>query len=251
MKIYEKTYNKLSELNISDKDIKLIHAFYERPILKGNLLKSRLISSKEMREQIMENKLLTSYLYIFNPLEKFDLYTMETRQFRMLNDLGLTMQDDEFPYYIRLKHIRSKNIQFDYKENRRNVLLDDIESLDSLGDGYEFEYYIASLLKKVGYVNVEVTQGSGDQGIDVIAFDEKGAKYVVQAKYYTSNVGNSSVQEAHAGKSYYDAEISVVATNSYFTKSAKELALSTGTRLWDRDVIVKMIQETNRNTSFN
>ena len=36
-------------------------------------------------------------------------------------------------------------------------------------DGWEFEEYCASILRKNGFSHVEVTQGSGDFGIDVIA----------------------------------------------------------------------------------
>ena len=36
-------------------------------------------------------------------------------------------------------------------------------------DGHEFEYFCGDLLKKNEFSNVEVTRGSGDQGIDIIA----------------------------------------------------------------------------------
>ncbi|MGI6766450.1 MAG: restriction endonuclease [Lentihominibacter sp.] len=35
--------------------------------------------------------------------------------------------------------------------------------------GLEFKYYCAAVLNKEGYTCVEVTQASGDQGIDVLA----------------------------------------------------------------------------------
>ena len=47
-------------------------------------------------------------------------------------------------------------------------------------DGHEFEYYCANILRKNGYSNVEVTRGSGDYGIDILAHkDEKS--YAIQA----------------------------------------------------------------------
>ncbi len=36
-------------------------------------------------------------------------------------------------------------------------------------EGHDFEYFCAELLKKNGFSNVEVTQGSGDHGIDILA----------------------------------------------------------------------------------
>jgi hypothetical protein len=43
-----------------------------------------------------------------------------------------------------------------------------IYDFDSL-EGHEFEYWCANLLRQNGFVDVEVTQGSGDQGVDIIA----------------------------------------------------------------------------------
>ena len=48
-------------------------------------------------------------------------------------------------------------------------------------DGHDFEYFCADLLRKNGFDKVEVTKGSGDQGIDIIAFKD-GIKYGIQCK---------------------------------------------------------------------
>jgi len=101
-------------------------------------------------------------------------------------------------------------------------------------DGHEFEYYCANLLRRKGFGFVRVTKGSGDQGVDVIAY--RGAtKYVVQCKRYSSNVGNNAIQQVYSGQKYYKAKKAMVITNQYFTQSAKDLAKSTGVILWDRD----------------
>lgn len=101
-------------------------------------------------------------------------------------------------------------------------------------DGLQFEYFCADILKKKGYENVDVTKGSGDQGVDIIA-ERDGIRYAIQCKCYSSTVGNKAVQEVYAGKDFYRCQIGVVMTNNYFTKSAIELAESNGTILWDRD----------------
>lgn len=41
-------------------------------------------------------------------------------------------------------------------------------SIDSM-EGHDFEYWCADLLRRNGFVQVDVTRGSGDQGVDVIA----------------------------------------------------------------------------------
>lgn len=108
-------------------------------------------------------------------------------------------------------------------------------------DGHEFEYWCADLLRKNGYENVEVTPGSGDQGIDVLA-EKDGVKYAIQCKCYSKDLGNTPVQEAEAGRVFYDCHIGVVMTNRYFTKGAKELAEKTKTILWDRDKLEEMLE---------
>ena len=99
--------------------------------------------------------------------------------------------------------------------------------------GYDFEFWCANLLRKNGYNSVELTRGSGDQGVDIIA-EKDDIRYAIQCKRYSTDIGNKSVQEVVAGKSYYKCQVGVVMTNSHFTKSAKELANATGTILWDR-----------------
>ena len=107
-------------------------------------------------------------------------------------------------------------------------------------DGLAFENWCATLLRNNGFVNVEVTRASGDQGVDILA--EKGEiKYAIQCKCYSSDLGNSPVQEVHAGKSMYNCHVGVVMTNRHFTSGAKELATATGVLLWDREKLLQMM----------
>ena len=115
-------------------------------------------------------------------------------------------------------------------------------------EGLEFECWCAKLLRQTGYNNVEVTQGSGDQGVDIIA-EKDDIRYAIQCKCYSSNLGNGPVQEVCAGKAMYNCQIGVVMTNRYFTKSAQELAKANGTLLWDRDRIIYMLNHSNQTYS--
>ena len=63
-------------------------------------------------------------------------------------------------------------------------------------DGYAFEHFCADVLTKSGYQNVQVTRGSGDQGVDIIS-ERDGIKYAVQCKNYSQPVGNKAVQEIY------------------------------------------------------
>lgn len=105
-----------------------------------------------------------------------------------------------------------------------------------LMDGHEFEEWCASLLLKIGFQKAEVTPASNDNGVDIIAVKDD-VRYAIQCKRYSSDLGNTPVQEVHAGKSIYSCHIGAVMTNRYFTPGGKLTAESTGTLLWDRDWI--------------
>lgn len=110
-----------------------------------------------------------------------------------------------------------------------------IAEADSL-DGHQFEYWCSDLLEKLGFDDVEVTPGSKDQGVDVLA-KKDGIKYAIQCKCYSSDLGNTPIQEVNTGKAIYRCQIGVVMTNRYFTQGAKDAAEATGVLLWDRDWI--------------
>ena len=111
--------------------------------------------------------------------------------------------------------------------------------------GYEFEYFCANLLIENGYENVTVTQGSGDQGIDIIAYKD-GIKYGVQCKCYSCDVGNKAIQEVFSGKNFYKCHVGIVLTNRHFTSSAIELANENGIILWDREKLQYLIDNSKK-----
>lgn len=109
-------------------------------------------------------------------------------------------------------------------------------------DGHEFEYYCADLLRKRGFQEVEVTKGSGDYGIDILA-ERDGVTYAIQCKCYGDSVGVKAVQEAYAGRDYYDCMVGAVLTNQYFTGPAVEAAKKLKILLWDRGYLESMAEE--------
>lgn len=111
-----------------------------------------------------------------------------------------------------------------------------------LMEGHEFEHWCAELLRKNGFLNVTVTPGSGDQGVDIVA-EKESVHYAVQCKCYSSDIGNKPVQEVFAGKEMYGCQVGAVMTNRHFTSGAKQLAEKTRVLLWDRDKLIEMIQK--------
>jgi len=124
------------------------------------------------------------------------------------------------------------------KEQLQNEKTIDFDSMT----GLEFEGFCAEILEKNGYENVSVTRGSGDQGVDIIAYRD-GVKYGFQCKCYTADIGNKAVQEIYAGKTYYQCHVGIVLTNRHFTPAAIDLAKKNGIVLWDRSKLLELIEK--------
>ena len=86
----------------------------------------------------------------------------------------------------------------------------------------EFEQFCAKQLARCGW-STQVTQGSRDQGVDVIA-EKCGVRVALQCKLYSGAVGNKAVQEIAAGKIHERAHKGIVVTNSRYTSAAEQLA---------------------------
>lgn len=156
----------------------------------------------------------------------------------------ILMTLEQFEYFVSnyngdfSSHItKNKNYENDLIQERINLYNNKCDYME----GHDFEYFCAELLRKNGFESVEVTQGSGDQGIDILAIKD-GIKYGIQCKCYSSDIGNKAVQEAFSGKAFYNCHVAAVLTNRYFTVSARELAEKNGVLLWDRKYLEKLIE---------
>ena len=112
-------------------------------------------------------------------------------------------------------------------------------------DGPEFEAYVALVLEDNGFKHVELTKGSGDQGVDILA-ERNGKTYAIQCKNYEGAVGNFAVQEAYTGAQFYGCDEAAVICPGQFTRGAKELAQSTGVLLWDGKKLSHMMKISGR-----
>ncbi|KYC48905.1 MAG: Restriction endonuclease [Candidatus Methanofastidiosum methylothiophilum] len=124
-----------------------------------------------------------------------------------------------------------------------------IQDLNKL-DGYQFENFLKSLFKNMGY-KVSHTPLSGDQGADLI-IEKFGEKTAVQAKRYQGSVSNKAVQEVVASIAHYNVNRGMVVTNSDFTRSAIELATSNSVELVDKNKLKNWLEQypVDNNTKF-
>ena len=134
---------------------------------------------------------------------------------------------------LRIKQALSKDIT-----PKRTINID-------LLTGVEFENFLCLLFEKDGYM-CQKTKATGDQGIDIIATKEDSV-VAIQAKRYSSAVGNHAIMEAVAGKNYYKADICMVITNNIFTSAAIELARANNVILWDRAELLNRMKSLEEN----
>jgi HJR/Mrr/RecB family endonuclease len=163
------------------------------------------------------------------------LYKKAITKYRFTNN-NMVKKVEE---HLKLYELESKMYQMEQRMNGEIVVPSTtIEDVDRM-TGLEFEHFLSDLFDKLSY-RVEVTKTTGDQGIDLLA-SKNNEVIAIQAKCYSNTVGNEAVQQAIAGKNYYEASKCAVITNNYFTKSAKDLASKTRTILWDREKLKEMI----------
>ena len=106
--------------------------------------------------------------------------------------------------------------------------------------GVGFEHHVAETYERLGY-HTDVTRGSRDQGVDVIA-TRRGERMAIQCKRWADAVGNDAVQQVHAGKTHYNCTSATVVCTSRFTAAAWELAQSVHVQLVDGDEYVSLMQ---------
>lgn len=130
--------------------------------------------------------------------------------------------------------------KLEYFDPNRFVTMYHVDAMN----GYDFEKFLGEIFQSAGY-DVEGTKLSGDQGADLFV-SRFGKKIVIQAKNYSGSVGNTAVQEAISAKSFYGCDEAMVVTNSYFTRSALELADAASVRLVGRRELQQYLDDYNQ-----
>lgn len=144
---------------------------------------------------------------------------------------------EHFHFDILVQRLETRLENFD---PNRFVTMYHVDAMN----GYDFEHFLCEVFQTLGY-DVEGTKLSGDQGADLFV-SRFGKKIVIQAKNYSGSVGNSAVQEAISAKSFYACDEAMVVTNSYFTKSAIELASAAAVRLVGRPELQTYLDDYNQ-----
>ena len=195
--IVEKLLDKFPDevQTIIEKDFQVVASAYRNSVTKNDFGKKNYHKFiPQLKEYIRDNSKL--------------LYKLE-------GELDQNVKYDIYPIikFIETK-IKESDSKFDYSDDM---------------DPYDYEHLCAEEFKKNKW-DAEATQGSSDQGVDVIA--KKDARTLVaQCKRFMKPVGNKAVQEIVAGMKYYEATEGVVIAPNGFTNSAKNLAEANNIKL--------------------
>jgi len=115
-------------------------------------------------------------------------------------------------------------------------------------DPTSFEKFIADeFLPKLGFKNIKWVGGSGDRGVDILAWKEEldGIhKYAIQIKRYTSTkIGEKTVRDLYTSMKLQDCDKGIIITTSDFTVDATEVASKLNILLINGFQLAKLIQQ--------
>ena len=172
-----------------------------------------------------------------------EFLSSESKNITKLNELTslnymLIVQDNEIRLYEAIRDV--------YEDKHFGLLsgvlrnpIDYIEKIieqndfdvkfDPNMDPFQYEIFCAEKFKENDW-EAYATQGSSDQGVDVVATRGKEV-LVAQCKKFSKPVGNKAVQEVVAGMKFYDANVGIVIAPNGFTNSAEKLAAANKIKL--------------------
>lgn len=206
-----------------------------RDLSKNQSIFEKIFGKSKKRLQAEEEERLAQLVQKHQPALIRNYYKFVT-----VNDYGKKYYDEwfgELDYFLDSTNFISRFIPrqnairkvaswviYDIENGNTSPISEAIPS-----DPYQFEEWCALKLSQIGW-NAKATSGSGDQGIDVLA-KKDNIVAVLQCKLYSKPVGNKAVQEAISGKAFARAHVAAVVAPNGFTRSAEELARTTGVLL--------------------
>jgi len=109
----------------------------------------------------------------------------------------------------------------------------------------EFENAIGKLFQSMGY-KVEHSGKQGDHGIDLVIYDKKGEKWVVQCKQWKGPVGETVVRDVYGAMHHEEAQGAAVVTTSRFTRQAVAWAEDKPIELYDGERLGELLMKRRR-----
>lgn len=142
-------------------------------------------------------------------------------------------------------NLKRKSERDKRSKNREKLKENPVEQLVEHVDGYTFEHFIADLWEKQGW-QTQVTNGSGDEGVDVVAITHVPYRIVsnIQVKHYTDTViSRPDIQQYSGLQQLMDVDTVAVVTSSSFSGPAEDWAKKTNVKLIDGDDLKRIIEK--------
>ena len=120
------------------------------------------------------------------------------------------------------------------------------EGFDENTNDGGFERWTKRLLEHLGYVNVNTTKTTADEGIDLTAVDDTGFTCGIQCKNWEEDhkVSAKEIRDLIGAVSNKRLDKPMFFTTSSFSKKAKEAAVDGNVALYDWDSILDIVEET-------
>lgn len=219
------------------------HIFRYNEVCMINLIRIRHNTMGQQNKYINDDRQYTRKRVRFNQVMLLILTGMIISYFSIqyIKDGTFSLsipREDWFVFFIPLLYLILNWLKRTLK--RRRLLRSDIYKVDKMS-GTDFELMLYYYFKKLGY-RVKLTPVTHDFGADLI-LKHKRRVTVVQAKRWNESVGIKAVQEVVGAIRYYHADEAIVITNSFFTKSAKQLAAANEVSLYDRRAVITLMED--------
>lgn len=116
----------------------------------------------------------------------------------------------------------------------------------------QFEQLVAEILVNLGFSDVSVVGGSGDEGADVRALDSTGRQTVVQCKQYRPQnvIGSPAVQLLLGARTHFGASRALLVTTSSFSGPAIRYARQNEIELVDGSVLADWARQALHNRAL-
>jgi len=120
-------------------------------------------------------------------------------------------------------------------------------------DGYQFEDYISSLFRRLGF-EVEATSYSNDGGVDLVATYKEpvfSGKYIIQCKNWTGPVGQPEVRDLYGVVMDQRANKGILITPSDYTQQAYDFANGKNIELINGSILRALLAADSENTKVS
>ena len=120
-------------------------------------------------------------------------------------------------------------------------------------DGYQFEDYISSLFRRLGF-EVEATSYSNDGGVDLVATYKQpvfSGKYIIQCKNWIGPVGQPEVRDLYGVVMDQRANKGILITPSDYTQQAYDFASGKNIELINGPILRALLETDSDNTKVN